>query len=323
MDRKPEIEITEVLIGKYLSGEATPEEAVFIDNWISRSGENQRLFDEFSRIWNAARPRLPYSPRPPEEAWDSIHSNIKSSRHGSIFYKIAAAFLVLIAGYGLFNWRSQEAKPKLSSFLPAAGQPAPDTLPDNTLATLIQGTEVKIGNQFGKGTREISLSGNEAYFVVTQDSKNPFTIKVGAVRLTVLGTAFDVANDSTAITLAVAQGIVKMEKGNQVLIVRGGSTATYFKAPDSMILYKDSLDENRYSYATGTMKFDNMPLSSVAAVLEKTYNILVTFRNPALQNLKISTRFYDQPLEYVLKIISLSLNIRYRTEAQHVYFLDK
>lgn len=319
-----EIEVDDILIGKYLSGEATPQEAIILDNWRSGSPENQRRFDEASRIWDNTGSMISYSSPQLEKGWDSINAAFESSKHAFRGWKIAAAVIIIIASatFGYSFWGGF-SKPAFVSFINSREQTATDTLPDHSIATVIQGTELEISKEFGKGTREVRLKGREGYFVVKRSSGDPFVIHVNDVKLTILGTAFDVNNGPAMVTVAVTEGKVKMEANDQIIMVTGGSTATYFKRTRELHLYRDSLDENIYSYATGALAFDNMSLAEVKKILEKTYRVQVHFQDSSLENLKINTRFYRQSLEYVLKVISVSLNIQYGIEGRNVYFFDE
>lgn len=324
MKQESEIAV-DALIGKYLSGEATPEEAILLDSWIIRSPENKRRFDEACRIWENAGPAVPYNPSGPEKEWHSMNAALKRSKSVHRFWKIAAAVAVIITTAAVFGYfyRVKQAEPAFVSFITAKEGTVKDTLPDRSVATLVRGTELKVGKEFGKEIRAVRLSEGEGFFVVNKNAGGPFVIHVGDVTLTVLGTAFDVNNAPAMVTVAVASGKVKMKANDQTILVTGGSTAAYFKKTRELRLYRDSLDENTYSYFTGALKFDNMNLAEVKQILEKTYGVRVRFGDPSLADLKINTRFYHEPLEYVLKVISASLNIQYRIEGKNVYFFDE
>src|SRR5690625_4620000 len=51
MKRHSGVPIDLQLIGKYLSGEASPEEAAAIDSWRTESAQNNRMFESTARLW--------------------------------------------------------------------------------------------------------------------------------------------------------------------------------------------------------------------------------------------------------------------------------
>ncbi len=43
--------IDDTLLGKYLAGEALPEEALALEKWLQASAENRKLFEESQTVW--------------------------------------------------------------------------------------------------------------------------------------------------------------------------------------------------------------------------------------------------------------------------------
>src|SRR5580698_7445954 len=67
------------LLGRYLAGEASPEEALAIDDWISGSVENRRFFEEVSLIWDQSSPERRYRLANKEDAWREIRDRFNES----------------------------------------------------------------------------------------------------------------------------------------------------------------------------------------------------------------------------------------------------
>lgn len=324
MKHDPEIQVDLTLIGKYLAGEASPEEAMALDDWKARSAGHQELFEEASRIWeNAGPPVFRHAPQADEE-WSRLQAALEPSGRGLPVWKIAAGFLIVagLAVLGYFLLKSPaDTQPRLS--FQTKENTVTDTLPDRSIVTLAPGSYLTIGKQFSKRQRMLQLKSGEGYFTVRPLSKIPFTVYAGDVKITVLGTLFNVSNDPALVAVAVTTGKVKMERDAQSIIVNGGSTGIYNKRTGTLNLYKDSLDENSYSYATGILDFNNMDLSGVKRILEKTYHVHIYFKDPSLEDLRIHTQFNHQSLSYVLEVIGASLNIQYRVQGNNVYFFEQ
>src|SRR6185503_5133814 len=94
------------LLGKYLSGEATPEEAMTVDAWL-RLPANKKQFLEIEKIWNGlpgdTRHQLPDR----LAAWNELQPLLPVKRKAPVvrlfsgWYAVASV-LVVIVGMVLF-----------------------------------------------------------------------------------------------------------------------------------------------------------------------------------------------------------------------------
>src|SRR5215469_10242108 len=80
------------LLAKYLAGEATPEEAIEVDDWILRSENNRKLFDQVAATWQGIPADAPQQISRPASLF-----KIKAYQMG-----IAASILVLVGALWLF-----------------------------------------------------------------------------------------------------------------------------------------------------------------------------------------------------------------------------
>ncbi len=101
------------------------------------------------------------------------------------------------------------------------------------------------------------LIDGEAYFRVAHDPARPFRVAVGDARIEVLGTRFNVVRAGDAIELAVAQGAVRFDEGDEsarveagrILHSKAGRYAVSPTDPDAIGGWRQS----RLSYATTTI----------------------------------------------------------------------
>lgn len=203
------------LLGKYLSGEASPEEAMAVDDWIAIDIENRRLFNEIAGIWEridtGTGHQLPDKQRALVELQDLLAKipNQKTPVRKMFPYKSVAAILLLLLGTTIayFFIRHQEAAPPTNEVVKqtAAGI-SRDTLPDRSVIVLNSYSRMKYTPEFGKHDRTLSLSG-QAWFDITPDPQQAFVIQVGDIRIKVLGTAFNVIQDSGKIEATVKSGL--------------------------------------------------------------------------------------------------------------------
>ena len=64
------------------------------------------------------------------------------------------------------------------------------TLPDGTSVVLNAGSKLSYSQGFGIKDRTVNITG-EGYFTVAKDSRKPFTVTSGSMRVKVLGTKFN------------------------------------------------------------------------------------------------------------------------------------
>ncbi|HVI47151.1 MAG TPA: FecR domain-containing protein [Chitinophaga sp.] len=326
MNQHPEIQVDLSLIGRYLAGEASPEEAFAVDAWRELSAESNVTFETAARLWDEAHPVTAW--RPPDSAaeWQQLQGHLEITPlpiRRTLFtpMRIAATVLVLL-GAALLAWllvpHKTATTPAYSKVISSGKAVLNDTLPDASVVTLAKNSRLSVSHSFAASSREVLLQG-EGYFSVKTQTGQPFTVLAGGVRIVVLGTAFNVKEDSASVTVAVSSGAVKMYKDTASIIVNAGKTGIYTIA-DQKLRLLDTVNRNSYSYATRSLYFYNMSLGEVKQELEKAYNVHVVLENPLLAQCRLNTQFEEQPLQYVLEVIAASLGIQYRIEQNTVYF---
>src|SRR5690606_523801 len=92
------------LIGKYLSGEATPEEAVFLDEWRMQDPANDRHFAQLEKLFHAASGENQPKDFNTDAAWERVQSQIGNNKKSGriilmnpFLVKIAASITLLVA----------------------------------------------------------------------------------------------------------------------------------------------------------------------------------------------------------------------------------
>lgn len=91
------------------------------------------------------------------------------------------------------------------------------SLEDGSEVTLAPGSAIAVA--FRPGERRVDLLKGEAFFTVTPDAARPFRVAAGTVEASVLGTAFDVRLDDSAVLVAVEEGTVRVTSrtGGEIL----------------------------------------------------------------------------------------------------------
>jgi ferric-dicitrate binding protein FerR (iron transport regulator) len=196
------------------------------------------------------------------------------------------------------------------------------TLPDGSNIFLNRNTRLSYRENFGRRRRNVTLSG-EAFFEITPDEKNPFTIDAGKASIKVLGTSFNVitSNYDSAVEVFVKTGkvMVSDNEGTKNLILDPG----YIGTMDSKLSEKSvNNDPNYMSWNTGVLLYDGQTLEVVFRDLKKVYNMDIVVDDPKiLENTWTTNGPVDnESQETIIRLICGTFNLSY-TKVGNVYHL--
>ncbi|MEO8766065.1 MAG: FecR domain-containing protein [Ginsengibacter sp.] len=308
-----------ILITKYLSGEATPGEAIYFDEWIRKPG-NRQQFDEAKEMWEMVTRSATHKSPGVAAGWAQLQNSVSEKKSSTgiknwyRLYAVAAVLVgVIICGvilYNIFNDHKTLSNQKFIT-LAASEELLKDTLPDGSIIILNRNSHMKFAENFNNTSRHLSLNG-EAYFNVAPDKMHPFIINEDGLSIEVVGTSFNVSKkqNPASIVVQVQSGIVKMYTSQNEITISKGQTGIYSHA-DKALRIEDSVDANSMGYATGTFSFTEASLQEIAYYLEKAFGITILFRNNTLLHCRMTARFENKSLDYIMHVISVTLNIKY------------
>jgi transmembrane sensor len=318
------------VFGKYLAGEASPEEAMMMDEWLA-DPENRKEYEETLKVWNLLPGnREPEKPSLPL-AWSEIQSTIKKEGSGGtwkLFYnRYAVAAVVtglLVLGVLWFNQRTSQPTPSPTTVSEPIVKKTGDSiqnlsLPDGSTITLNKNSSIRYPNSFNQSTREIFLEG-ESYFSVQPDPNKPFLIMIEGLSIKVIGTMFNVRPlpATSQIEVQVQSGIVELSSTKGSIRIKKGQTGIYDKKDQALAL-KESIDLNSLGYATKSFSFNDLTLPEVCAYLENSFDVRIRVGQEKLGNCRITAQFDNKPLDYILDVISATLNTSYKKEGSTIY----
>jgi ferric-dicitrate binding protein FerR (iron transport regulator) len=341
-------------LARYLAGECTPSEAAEIERWISASPERRELVASLERQWTHAG--LAREGVNVDRAWARLQRELpNAAQHvpddgGDIFGRAPietarrpwlarsaglAAALVLVIGGALMmrgGFGSTSVASDTAVIAPAAevrtstGERRTMLLPDGSEVTLGVASRMKLDSAFGKTYRDVLLEG-EALFRVTHDSAKAFRVWVGSAVAVDLGTEFVVRAyaETNEVRVGVTEGSVGLAR-------RGGSPwEVTVLHPRDVGLLKDTArtatvmheqDMSRLlAWTTGSLVFDNTPLSQVALELSRWYDVNVRVADPVLAGRLLTVTFAPQEqLDEVLRVIGLQFDVRVEREGRVITF---
>ena len=208
------------LVGKYLSGEASPAEKLELEEWIYESEENKQEFEELKSVWNLGIPNEDIESR--DRVFNRIESRIKSqsrTEKAAKTFKIIpsmyryAAIIVMVAVIGylaIFNSEQEAIQSGNIEYITRtteSGQKSTIHLPDGSQVVLNSESTLRFPSQFGMESRSLELFG-EAYFEVEKDPQRPFTVLTDDTETTVIGTSFNIKACRSENTVSLVEGRV-------------------------------------------------------------------------------------------------------------------
>ncbi|HET9431404.1 MAG TPA: FecR domain-containing protein, partial [Chitinophagaceae bacterium] len=255
------MEIDTTLIGKYLAGEASPEEAIAIENWIAESQNNRQVFEQYQKTWNRFQPAAEYRQPDKDLVWQELETSLpgeklvsdKSAVYFLKHYAFAAAIsgLIILSGITWFILKgSHSSGSVLQKEIAANSGFIHDSLPDGTEVVVNNKSRLVYPEKFATAMRQVNLDG-EAFFSVKPDASRPFFINIDGVSIKILGTSFNVRRNEALneIEIQVRTGIVEMFNKEGSIIIHAGQTGIYSKT-ENRFAVKDAVDLNSFAYAT-------------------------------------------------------------------------
>lgn len=314
------------LVAKYLSGNASEEEKIQVEEWRN---ENSEEFLAFSEAWTAAGSQAFDTAGAREKVMGRIASQKRFSssvdqsiethttrRFGIRWWGIAASIVALLGlGYFLFDG----GKLTLDRVANADGMVLVETgadetrditLPDGSKVAMSENSSLIYPEVFGE-ERKVSFSGR-GFFDIVADAEHPFFVETVEALVTVVGTSFQVKTEAEAkySEVIVETGIVSLTKKPEV---NKASTAVEIElSPGEVgvvrregggVAKSKNLDQNYLAWKTNQMVFNKTAINEVAATLHDVYKVDVTYSSE-IANCRLTATFNKKPIGEVMEVIS-------------------
>jgi transmembrane sensor len=305
---------TESLLLKFLSGTATPEEEKTLIQWRQHSEANQKIFDDYQKIYNV-RMSANIPSFNTETEWQKLENKISKSDVAvpkvfrmTFWLKVAAAVFALVATIFVLQQMTRE-----KSIVHATGNElATIKLHDGTTVFLNVNSSITHSTDFNRGERLVTLTG-EAFFEVHPDKQRPFIVIAGESQIKVLGTSFNVRArpGSPEQQVEVLEGLVSFgvkDHATDMVKLKAGSKGILNKESKQVITKVISPD-NILAWKTKKLVFKGTSLDEVLDVVEGYFGIEFLVNNSDLLHCRFTSTFVDPNLEEVLDALSVSLNL--------------
>jgi ferric-dicitrate binding protein FerR (iron transport regulator) len=286
----------DILIAKYLQGEALPNEAMELEDWCEQQSSNRDYFNQMlqaTSLLDGSDWQIPPSvlqlPRQKNMRWKSLVSR----------WAVAAVFATLL-GYTFWTINQQQGQ-----VIVAGDRNIQHQLPDATVIKMSPGAKLTIAADFNKHQRAVALEG-KANFEVVHDAHNPFTVDAGGVFIQDLGTKFtiDARPESDTLYVVVTEGIVRLydDEGNEI-IVKAGQSAWYIRSAKQIIASPET--------RVVRFDFDDTRLGDIVSLLGQTYQIKIELQPKEIADCKLTTQFFDEEIATIMTIVCETLNFSF------------
>jgi len=288
--------------------------------------ENKPFLDELEKQWNevdtGSTPGFDL-----KSSWNKIVGQIGTStasknpvRVLSLIQKIAAIlFLPLLVTSLLFYFSSNNRAETegWAEIKCPAGVRTEFQLPDGSTGFLNSKSELKYPVDFKK-SRDVYLTG-EAFFNVVKNKKSRFRVTTPKLKVEVLGTSFNIMayedQPDEEITLKTGSLKVLGEKNEQLSVL----------APDQQFVLNKKQNQfterevntlNYISWISGKLIIQDERFEDVVKKLSRWYNVDMEIEDQKLKDFRYYATFENEPLDQVLRLISITAPIQYQEKAR-------
>lgn len=314
MDFNPDI------LKRFFDGNYTQEEFGKIKDIFTDVKERAALKSYLSNHWEIFLDQNEIGAGP-EHLLYKIHHRLRLEERNKnsflvIFQKIAAILIIPIllsfVGYVFFKSGNQEGYSNYNNDAYAeiqcpSGARTEFMLPDGTTGYLNSNSSIRYSVNFNQ-ERDVFLTG-EAYFDVFHDEKKPFLVHTNNLKISVLGTKFNLISydDSSEEEVILNQGMVKVlsNRDDELAILNPNHKLKLNKENNSFQITE--VDASQYiGWTNGKLIFRDENMQKVAERLGRWYNVDIDVIDNELLKYSFHATFIDEPLEEVLRLMALT-----------------
>ncbi|WP_293742210.1 FecR family protein [uncultured Pedobacter sp.] len=315
------------LIEDYSKKTIGTEDLTDLLTWVESSQENQQIFRETLKAFEAADHSL-NKPVNQQKSWLTIQQHIESNTEQPSlikkikyhrYLKIAAAILVITVLPILYLTRSHPKKNATIAYheiYNPRGQKRLVTLPDGSNIYLNGDSKIRYALNFNTSKRIVYLSG-EAFFDVQHRSKQPFIVHTGKVSTTVLGTSFNINAYPSSANIAIT---VQTGKVGVVFKDKRKADPVQFLLPNQQLSINSSNGQaNKHqvsavdydSWREYKIFFHDKPLIEIAEVIAREYDLDIEIKKEALKGVKLTAKFDKCSVKQIMDVIAKLSDSKY------------
>lgn len=229
-----------------------------------------------------------------------------------------AASLAAVIAVGTIQLEPSAQRPEIAEVrfdTPVGGR---KTIPLSDGSRVELNTATLVRTAVNEDRREVWLERGEAYFQIAKAEGRPFIVHAGTRTVTVLGTKFSVRRDGDNVTVAVAEGRVRIEdsarqqakrsatiSAGDVAITRGSSTMLTARSTERV--------ESALAWRDGMLSFDQSTLAEAAAEFNRYNRRPIVIDDPEVAAIRIGGTFQASNVEAFARLLRDAYGLRVET----------
>lgn len=268
---------------KYRNDNLTPDELRRLREEVN-SMSDDRLEDSLREAWESAEASSSDTHRLDELKMRIDQRLFPSHRVVPLYWKvlrIAAAVLLPLFMIATVYLYQENTVLSQKDFVATTGKGEQVTisLPDGTQVTLNAESRLSYNlSNFNSDERRVAFDG-EGYFRVAKNPSSPFSITAKGLKVSVLGTTFNLrarSADATA-ELSLEEGSVRFQslKTGQGVILSPNQKAILDQINGTVTVEESSYTTDASAWRRGELVFRNVPFAGVLEEIEEIYHVSI------------------------------------------------
>jgi ferric-dicitrate binding protein FerR (iron transport regulator) len=323
------------LIARYLTGEASPEEVLLLEQWMDESYENKKRFGAIRFVHDKTVASHKYVKVNTAKAWDKVSGQMKQIKEASHkpaittrplyktpWFRIAASIVIIIGITALFIISGIKKGQTKVVTIASTDSTLQHNFNGNTQVVLSQNSQITFTTKGSGKERILKLTG-EAFIKVKHSTDTTLIVKADETFIKDIGTSFNVKAfpESNTIEVYVESGEVIFYTNQQKgIVLSKGETGMYDK--DTKMFRKEIAEKpSIIAYSTKLFIFRNTKLSDVVNAINAVYPDAIVLDNPSIADCTITVTFDNESISSILDIIAETIGLQV-TQTENVFHLD-
>lgn len=310
----------ELLIMKFIAGQATPDEQKKIIAWIEISEENKKRFAQLKNLTVAS------------DILSEEYTKTRLIRRQAVkrFYTWSfrvASIIVIALSFFYFGKRDEHktwmetSKNQNTEIKVPLGESATISLPDGSTVDLNSGSTFRYSGLYGVDSREVYLDG-EGYFSVKKGEKK-FIVKTAILNVEVFGTVFNVSayKEDRQVSTSLYSGKVEVRNfsKSESIVLKPNSCYTFDKITEKSDVRCITKKQN---WTESYFVADSDDIDSFVKKIERKYKVKIIV-NPKLSGKCIYTgTFRGESLEDILNNMAMASPIKYEIKYDNTVVIE-
>ncbi len=307
-----------------------PDHAVHkaeFENWLKKSDANKAFYEELRMLWEQSAAAATYEGVDATAATERFAALLHQHYPATVAalprnkrwwrYSAAAA---TIAAAALAWWLLRPTQVRYNTFTTTSRIDSL-LLSDGSKVILNKHSSLRYPAAFGSRSRQVFLDSGTAFFEVQASAVHPFAVTAGDTKVSVLGTAFNLASGQEEIKLYVLSGEVAFGSNTSTaspIRLKAGSGASFHKKTGQLGMDAD-VDYNQLAWRTRELYFRDTPMEEVCAVLSEHYQVRVILENDARKTQKLNANFSHKTIDEILETLNALYNYRFEKRGDTIY----